>query len=189
MTNPLLAALVGAAIALVVSAVNDRFQRRRDRVQAAERRAERREQSEERRAERLNAERLALYVDLMSWAEVTAEREEAWTPSDWAGTDNECPVAEWPSTDLRARVDLLASTFVLEQFEGVMSSRWSVSETIAHLNRTDPDGRTTTVDDLIETTQNHTDALRRLRDACRSDMQGVLPDWHPDAENPGEDNA
>lgn len=50
------------------------------------------------------------------------------------------------------------------------------------------DGATTTLADLWETKQDHTHALRRLRDACRSDMQGVLPDWHPDAEDPGEED-
>lgn len=118
--------------------------------------------------------------------EATAERLEAWAPLDWTSTDNEWPGIEWPPTELRARVDLLASAFVLEQFEEVLSRRWFVNETIEHLNRTDPDGRTTTVDDLIDTRQDHADALRRLRDACRSDMQGVLPDWHPDAEDPDD---
>ena len=145
MTNPI---VVGIVVAVVTTFLSHCLTLRREERQAKERQTEREKDAQnrreerlaeaaERRADRLNEQRVALYAEVLAWAE-TSSRE-----------------TDLPSALLTARVKILAGDAVREEFAGLVLAR-------SNVNKADLIDDAEVIDRVARLTHREPDDLRAM---------------------------
>lgn len=148
----LVVALTSGAVASVGTLiVQTRLERQKDDLRRAEhreeakvRRDERLAEAAERRADRLNEQRVALYAEVLAWAETSSRQ------------------TDLPSAVLTARVKILAGDAVRKEFADLVRAR-------SHVNKADLISDPAAMERLAKFTGLESDDLRAR---LRSDLGG-----------------